>query len=53
MSMRLAYTAVLDNKWHIYSQDNKDPMGPIPTEITLNNENKDFKLIGDVKESKV
>ncbi|WP_083477208.1 protein-disulfide reductase DsbD family protein [Lacinutrix algicola] len=48
----IAYTAVLDNKWHIYSQDNKDPMGPIPTEITFKNDNKDFKLIGGLKESK-
>jgi len=48
---QLTYTAVLDPKWHIYSQDNKDPMGPIPTEITFKNETKDFKLIGDLKES--
>lgn len=47
----LTYTAVLDSKWHIYSQDNKEPMGPIPTEITFKNDNKDFKLIGDLKES--
>ncbi|MEJ6791174.1 MAG: protein-disulfide reductase DsbD family protein [Lacinutrix sp.] len=46
------YTAILENKWHIYSQDNKDPMGPIATEITFKNDNKDYELIGGLKESK-
>ncbi|WP_397362588.1 protein-disulfide reductase DsbD family protein [Olleya sp. R77988] len=48
----LVYTAALDEHWHIYSQDNKDPMGPIPSEITFKNDAKDFELIGGLKESK-
>lgn len=48
----IVYTAVLDNNWHIYSQNNKDPMGPIPTEFEFKNDNKDYELIGEVKESK-
>ena len=48
----IEYTAVLDDKWHIYSQDNTDPMGPIATEIAFKNENKDFELVGGLRESK-
>ena len=48
----LVYTATLEDKWHIYSQNNKEPMGPIPTEITFkDNENNDYKTIGNLEES--
>ena len=48
----LVYTATLEDKWHIYSQNNKEPMGPIPTEITFkDNENNDYKTIGKLEES--
>ncbi|WP_272023090.1 protein-disulfide reductase DsbD family protein [Olleya namhaensis] len=48
----LVYTATLEDKWHIYSQKNTEPMGPIPTEITFkDNENKDYKTIGKLEES--
>ena len=48
----LTYTAALEDKWHIYSQDNTDPNGPIPTEFTFDNANNDFELIGKLSESK-
>ncbi|QCE43249.1 protein-disulfide reductase DsbD family protein [Psychroserpens sp. NJDZ02] len=48
----LVYTATLEDKWHIYSQNNTEPMGPIPTEITFkDNENNDYKIIGKLEES--
>lgn len=49
----LSYTASLEDKWHIYSLVNTSPMGPIPTELTfLDNNNKDYQLLGDTEESK-
>ena len=48
----LTYIADLDDKWHIYSQDNTDPDGPIPTEFTFKNDSNDFELIGKINESK-
>ncbi|WP_289046128.1 thioredoxin family protein [uncultured Olleya sp.] len=50
---QLVYTATLEDKWHIYSQNNTEPMGPIPTEITFkDNDNKDYQLLGELEESK-
>ena len=43
----LVFTAEIDLHWHLYSQD--IPMSPPATRFTFN-ENKDYKLIGDVTE---
>ena len=48
----LVYTADLDDKWHIYSQDNTEPFGPIPTEFSFKNNKNEFELIGNLEESK-
>jgi len=49
---QLIYTADLDEKWHIYSQKNTSLDGPIATEFTFNDINKDYELVGKVEESK-
>ncbi|WGD34689.1 thioredoxin family protein [Olleya sp. YS] len=49
---QIQYTAKLDPKWHIYSQDNSDPMGPIATEFTFkDNDNNDYQILGPLQES--
>lgn len=47
----LEYTALLDNKWHIYSQKELE-MGPIPTTFDFKFPNVNYKLIGKTEESK-
>lgn len=42
------YTAIIEKKWHIYSQDSTD-VGPIPTSFTIA-PSADIELIGKVEE---
>ena len=49
----IIYTAVLDNKWHIYSQKQDNDLGPIASEFTFDTASKDFELIGKTEESKL
>lgn len=49
----ITYTAILDNKWHIYSQKQDTDLGPIASEFSFDTFSKDFELVGETKESKV
>ena len=44
----LVFTAKIDNRWHLYSQDIPDG-GPIPTSFSIN-ESDNFELVGNVDE---
>lgn len=44
----IQFTAVIDKKWHIYSQRPTD-VGPIPTSFTIT-PSADFELVGKVEE---
>jgi thiol:disulfide interchange protein DsbD len=48
----ITYTAILDNKWHIYSQKQDSEDGPIASEFSFDTFSKDFELIGESEESK-
>jgi len=48
----ITYSAILDNKWHFYSQKQDSEDGPIASEFTFDTFSKDFTLIGNTEESK-
>lgn len=45
---QLVFTAIIDNKWHIYSQRPTDA-GPIPTTFSIT-PTADYELVGNVEE---
>ncbi|UOB17729.1 protein-disulfide reductase DsbD family protein [Abyssalbus ytuae] len=47
----LIFSAAIEDQWHVYSQFTPDG-GALPTEITFNNVNEDFELVGEAKEGK-
>ncbi|MBE9512285.1 MAG: thioredoxin family protein [Bacteroidetes bacterium] len=48
MQYELVFTAKIENRWHLYSQDIPDG-GPIPTSFSIN-ESDNFELVGNVEE---
>ena len=48
MQYELVFTATIENRWHLYSQDIPDG-GPIPTSFSIN-ESDNFELVGNVEE---
>ena len=48
MQYDLVFTAKIENRWHLYSQDIPDG-GPIPTSFSIN-ESDNFELVGNVEE---
>src|ERR1043165_5540327 len=47
---KLVFTASIDDKWHSYSQHIVGE-GPIPTSLTFDTDNKNYKLLGKTIES--
>ena len=47
----LTFNGVIENDWHLYSQFTPDG-GPLPLEITFQNQKGNFTLVGKAKESK-
>lgn len=48
----IEYTALIENNWHFYSQEEGDDFGPIATAFSFDTASKDFELIGKTEESK-
>ena len=49
----ITYTAILQDKWHIYSQKQDSDEGPIASEFSFDTFSKNFELVGETKESKI
>ena len=47
---QILFTATLEPGWHLYSQEEADEGGPLPTEFTFDTSSGDFELIGETKE---
>ncbi|XLS30629.1 cytochrome c biogenesis protein CcdA [Flavobacteriaceae bacterium M23B6Z8] len=47
----LIFEASIASGWHLYSIQEPEGIGPIPTVFTFENEGKDFELVGTVSES--
>jgi len=46
----ITWNGIIENGWHMYSQYTADG-GPLPTEFIYNNQEGNYELIGDAKES--
>lgn len=46
----IIYNATIEKGWHLYSQDEIDDIGPIPTEFIYTNEANSFELKGKTSE---
>lgn len=46
----LKYTATIDSGWHLYSQNEVEVGGPLPTAFSFNNDKGLYKLIGETEE---
>jgi thiol:disulfide interchange protein DsbD len=49
----IIYNAQIEKNWHLYSQEDIDGLGPIPTEFIYANETNSYELIGQASEPKV
>lgn len=49
----LVFKADIDNGWYMYSQEEPDGLGPMPTVFEYNNQEGNYKLIGNTSEPKV
>ncbi|WP_370391741.1 cytochrome c biogenesis protein CcdA [uncultured Winogradskyella sp.] len=49
----ITFTASIDDGWYVYSQEEPDGIGPIPTLFTFNNQEGNYKLQGETSEPKV
>lgn len=47
---KLIFQADLEPGWHLYSQDEVEAGGPLPTEFSFNSDSGKYKLIGETSE---
>lgn len=46
----LVFTALLEPGWHLYSQEEVEAGGPLPTEFSFDSESENYELVGETIE---